>query len=118
LNPAFLQGAVIRTNSLINSGKAIEASHYLNNIFFDLIENYIWLKSSIDKVKIDYTLLIRSLKSLERKNPKSYQHMLEFLNLGEVHKNDAADTIEKTRKIMLKTRRERKVLIKNHLLKS
>ena len=118
LNPAFLQGAVIRTNSLINSGKAIEASHYLNNIFLDLIENYIWLKSSIDKVKIDYTLLIRSLKSLERKNPKSYQHMLEFLNLGELDKNDAADTIEKTRKIMLKTRTERKVLIKNHLLKS
>jgi len=118
LNPAFLQGAVIRTNSLINSGKAIEASHYLNNVLFDLIENYIWLKSSIDNVKIDYTLLIRSLKSLERKNPKNYQHIIDFLNLDKVNKNDAAGAIEKTRKTMLKTRKERKALIKNHLLKS
>ena len=118
LNSAFLQGAVMRTNSLINSGKAIEASHYLNNILLDVIENYIWLKSSIDKVKIDYTLLIRSLKSLERKNPKNYEYIIKFLNLGDVTKYGAAGTIEKTRKIMLKIRRERKVLIKNHLLKS
>jgi predicted nucleotidyltransferase len=117
LNSAFLQGAVMRTDSLIGSGKAIEASHYLNNVLLDVIENYIWLKSSIDKVKVDYTLLVRSLKSLERKNPKNYQHILEFLNLGEVDKHDAADTIEKTRRIMLKTRGERKVLIKNHVLK-
>ncbi len=115
LDSAFLQGTVIRTNSLINSGKAIEASHYLNNIFLDVVENYIWLKSSIDKVKIDYTLLIRSLKSLERKNPKNYQHIIDFLNLDKVDKNDAADTIEKTRKTMLKIRKERKALIKNHL---
>lgn len=116
LNPAFLQGTVIRTNSLINSEKTTEATHYLNNILLNIIENYIWLKSSIDKIKIDYTLLIRSLKSLERKNPKNCEHIIDFLNLNDVTKSGAADTIERTRKIMLKIRRERKVLIKNHLL--
>ena len=118
LNPAFLQGMVARTKSLINSGKAIEATHYLNDVLVDLIENYAWLKSSVDKVKIDYTTLMRSLKGLEKKNPKNYEHMIELLSLSDVDKTKAADTIEKTRKIMVNIRRKRKVLIKNHLLKS
>lgn len=118
LNPAFLQGVVMRTNALIDSEKVIEASHYLNSIFLDIVENYVWLKSSIEKVKVDYTTLMRSLESLEEKNPKNYNYILKFLNLSEVDKLNAAKAIEKTREIMLKIRKERKVLIKNRLLKS
>jgi len=118
LNPAFLQGLMIRTNALIDSEKAIEASHYLNSIFLDIVENYVWLKSSNEKVKVDYTTLMRSLESLEAKNPKNYDYMLKLLNLSEIDKLNAAKVIEKTRKITLKIRNERKVLIKNRLLKS
>jgi len=118
LNPAFLQGAVMCTNSLIESEKVVEASHYLNNILLDMIENYVWLKSSVDKVKVDYTTLMRSLESLEEKNPRNYKHIIKFLGLSDVDRSNAAAAIEKTREIMLKIRRERKVLIKNHLLKS
>ena len=108
----------MRTNALIDSGKVIEASHYLNSIFLDIVENYVWLKSSIEKVKVDYTTLMRSLESLEEKNPKNYNYILKFLNLSEVDKLNAAKAIEKTREIMLKIRKERKVLIKNRLIKS
>ena len=118
LNPAFLQGMIIRTKSLINSGKAVEATHYLNNTFVDMIENYAWLKSSIGKVKLDYTTLMRSLESLEEKNPRNYNHIISFLNLSDIDKLRAVETIEKTRKIMFKVRRERKVLIKKYILKS
>jgi len=118
LNTAFLQGMMMRTKSLINSGKAVEATHYLNNIFVDMIENYAWLKSSIGKVKLDYTTLTRSLESLEDKNPRNYKHIIEFLNLSDVDKPNAAETIEKTRKIMIKIRKERKVLIKKYILRS
>jgi predicted nucleotidyltransferase len=117
LDPAFLQGVVMRTNFIIDSGKVVEASHYLNSIFLDIVENYVWLKSSIDKVKIDYTTLMRSLESLEEKNPKNYDNILKFLNLSDVTKLDAASAIEKSREIILKIRKDRKVLIKNHLLK-
>jgi len=117
LNPAFLQGVVMRTNALIDSEKVVEASHYLNSIFIDIVENHVWLKSSIDKVKIDYTTLMRSLESLEEKNPKNYDYMLKFLNLSDVTKFNAASAIEKSREIILKIRKDRKVLIKNHLLK-
>jgi hypothetical protein len=117
LNPAFLQGVILRTKSLIDSGKIIEASHYLNNILLDVIENYLWLKSSIQKMKTDPTTMIRSLEKLEEKTPQNYRHILEFLDLKNVNRHDAADAIEKTREIMVKIRRERKPLIQNHLLK-
>ena len=118
LNPAFLQGLVMRTNALIDSGKVIEASHYLNTIFLDVIENYVWSKSSSEKAKVNYTTLLRSLESLDEKNPKNYNYILTFLNLNEVGKLNAAEAIRKIRETMLKIRKERKVLIKNHLLKS
>ena len=118
LSPAFLQGMMMRTKSLIDSGRVIEAMHYLNNVLVDMIENYAWLKSSIDEVKLDYTTLVRSLESLEEKNPKNYNRIINFLNLNDVDKPRAAGTIEKTRRIMVKIRKERKVLIKNHILKS
>jgi len=118
LNPAFLQGMVTRTKSLINSEKKIEAAHYLQGTLVDLIENYAWLKSSIANIKIDCTTLMRSLKSLEEKNPQNYRHIIDFLNLRDVDKPNVTDTIEKTRRVMLKIREERKVLIKNHLFKS
>jgi len=113
LNPAFLQGMVMRTSSLIDSGKIIEASHYMSNIFLDMVESYVWLKSSVDKVKIDYTTLLRSFESLEEKSPKTYKDVIKLLNLNEIDKPAAASTIEKAREVALKIRKERKVLIKN-----
>jgi predicted nucleotidyltransferase len=116
LNPAFLQGMVMRTNSLVESGKVAEASRYLNVIFLDIVENYAWLKSSIDKIKVDYTTLLRSLESLEEKNPRNYSCIIKFLDLNDTTKLDASGTIGKVREIVLKIRSERKILIKNYLL--
>ncbi|MGQ9531133.1 MAG: nucleotidyltransferase family protein, partial [Candidatus Bathycorpusculaceae bacterium] len=112
LNPAFLQGAIMRTNSMIEAEKFSEAYHYLSNMLLDTLENYVWLKSSIEKVKIDYTTLMRTLESLEGKNPKNYNNVITFLNLGNVDKISATNTLNKTREIILKIRRDRKVLIK------
>jgi len=116
LNPAFLQGMVMRTNSLIESGKVAEASRYLNIIFLDIIENYTWLKSSISKVKVDYTTLMRSLEGLEEKNPKNYSCIIRFLDLSDTTELVASHAIEKVREKILKVRSERKILIKNYLL--
>lgn len=118
LNPALLQGVVMRTNSLIETERFSEASHYLNNILFNTLENYMWLKSSIEKVKIDYTTLIRSLESLEERNPKNYDRIINFLNLSGIDKISAEHAITKTREIILKIRKDRKVLIKKYLIKT
>jgi predicted nucleotidyltransferase len=117
LNPIFLQGFIARTNSLIDSGKAAEASRYIDNTLVDLVENYVWFKASKTKTKVDYTTLMHAFERLEAKNPRNYSHVTKLLNVGDENEKTAAEKIEKTRRIMLKIRRERKVLIKNHLLK-
>ena len=113
LNPAFLQGALVRADSLLESGKIVEAYHYLNNILLEIVENYVWLKSSIDRVRIDYTTLMRSFESFEEKNPRNYEAVIKFLDLGDIDGGVATRTIEKAREMILRIRSERKVLIKN-----
>lgn len=118
LNPAFLQGTIMRTNTLIENEKFSEASHYLSDTLLNILENYVWLKSSIEKIKIDYTTLLRTLENLEQKNPKNYDHIIKFLNLNHINKSSADHTINKVRQIIFQIRRDRKVLIKNHLIKT
>ncbi|MGB9740530.1 MAG: nucleotidyltransferase family protein [Candidatus Bathyarchaeia archaeon] len=115
LSQTFLQGVVLRTNAIIEQGKICEAHHYLRNIFLDMIENYAWFKSTTEKTKMDYTTLIRTLERVEWKNPKNYNNIIDFLDLNNKDKNDAHNAAEKTRKIMLEVRSERKALIKNYL---
>lgn len=116
LNPAFLQGALIRATSLIDSEKIVEASHYLKYILLDIVENYAWFKSSIEKIKIDYTTLIHSLENLEEKNRKNYEDIVKFLGLSDMDKTVASHEVEKAREMILRIRKDRKVLIKNHVL--
>jgi predicted nucleotidyltransferase len=118
LNPAFLQGVLMRTSYLIDSEKTVEATHYLNTIFLDIAENYAWLRSSTNNVRIDHTTLIRSLKNLEEKNPKNYSRMVDLLDLSNIEKPEANEAIMETRKIALRIRKDSKVLIKNHLTKT
>jgi predicted nucleotidyltransferase len=118
LNPGFIQGVMKRANTMIEAEKKVEVAHYLSSILLDLVENYAWLKSLIDKVKIDYTTLIRSLESLEEKNSTNYNNILVILGLDLMEKADAANDIGRTREAMLKVRKDRKLLIKNHLFKT
>lgn len=90
----------------------------MNSTFLPMVENYAWLKASLEKLKIDYTCLIDSIQILENKNPKNYQNMVKLLNLTNIEKQEASETIERIRRIMLRIRGERKHLIKNHISKS
>lgn len=112
LNPKFLHGAIIRTSGLIDSGKLVEASHYLNMILIDIVENYVWFKSLTEKVKVDYTTLMRSLETLEKRTLQNYKNIVRFLNLVGVEKSDAAGTVEKARDLVVRIRKDRKNLVK------
>lgn len=112
LNPCFLRGAMRRATGLIDSRKKVEASHYLRMMLVDIVENYVWFKSLMSKVKVDYTTLTRSLETLEKKSPKNCRKILESLDLVAVGKTDAAETIGKVRDSILKIRKKRKGLIR------
>jgi hypothetical protein len=117
LNPAFLRGMMMRTKSLIDSEKLMEAAHYLKKVIVDIINNYIWLKSAVANKRIDYTTLIRSLETLDNKSENS-GNILALLDLKKSERRTSKKTIEATRQIILKIRNERKPLIKKHLLKT
>ncbi|HVO36976.1 MAG TPA: nucleotidyltransferase domain-containing protein [Candidatus Acidoferrum sp.] len=118
LNLAFLQGVVARTNALVVSGKVAEASHYLNSILVEMLENYVWFKSSVRKVKIDYSTLIRCLERMEGKDSRNYRNIVGFLNLEDVDRVVVGRVIEDVREAILRIRRNRKILIKSVLSKS
>jgi hypothetical protein len=117
LNPTFLQGMLQRTNFMLDCRTVAEASHYLSNVFLDILENYVWLKARIAKLKVDYTLLMHSLERLERKSPHAYDHVLEFFGLKQLDKSEVALVIEKCREIMVNIRGQRKILIKTRLIR-
>lgn len=116
LNQAFLQGFVLRAESLIVSGKVSEACHYLNSVFLDVFESYMWLAAAVAKVRIDYSTLMRSLEVLERRHAKNYDGVVRFLGLDDKDKFEAAEVIDRTKRIVLELRKER-VSTKNHLLR-
>jgi hypothetical protein len=117
LNLAFLQGLMMRATSLIDSGRLAEVFHYLDVISLDVLENYVWLKALIGNVRVDYTTLMRSLRILEKKNPRNYDSAVQLLDLKDVDKALAANVIAEARGVILQTRRERKVLIKKRFTK-
>jgi hypothetical protein len=118
LNASFLQGIVKRATTIIEAEKTTEAMHYLTSILLDIVESYTWFKSSTDKVKIDHTTLIRSLEGLEEKDSPNYRNIITFLGLDTIDSAAATKEIDKTRMAMLRARRDGKLLIKNHLLKT
>lgn len=117
-NPLFLQGSILRADALIATKSTAEAIHYLDSFFFPMIENYAWLKATMEKKKLGYTCLMDSLEKLEKKNLKNYQNIIEFFGLAHLEKGDAAETIKRIRKFLLEIRAEGKILIKNHISKS
>jgi predicted nucleotidyltransferase len=115
LSPLFLQGAIMRANSLIDSGRVLTAVHYLDCIFLDVVENYVWLKSSIIKFKVDLSTLLYSVELLENKNPRNFKQTIEFFDLANVGKTEAFDAITKAKNIMFDIRKDRRVLIRDQL---
>ncbi|HVP16582.1 MAG TPA: nucleotidyltransferase domain-containing protein [candidate division Zixibacteria bacterium] len=118
LNPGFLQGVVKRASAMIEAERTVEVVHYLSGVVLDFVENYAWLKSLIDEVRIDYTTLIRSLEGLEGENSANYRNITTILGLDAIDRTVATEEMDKTREAMLRVRRDRKLLIKNHLLKT
>jgi predicted nucleotidyltransferase len=112
LNPGFVQGVVKRAGAMIEAEKIFEVAHYLSDIVLDLVENYAWLESLIQRVKIDYTTLIRTLEGLKGRDSANYRNIMTILDLNDIDKTVTAKENKATRDAMLRIRRDRKLLIK------
>ena len=103
-NPAFVEGAVFRIESLIASNKLAEAVHYIKSLATIAIEKYAILRASIEKSALDYTCLISFLESAEKRKPKHYQNITNLLDLDNLRKEEVGETVKMVREMLLKIR--------------
>jgi predicted nucleotidyltransferase len=112
-NPAFLKGMTARTQAIINSGEAQEACNYVKRTLVDLLENYAWLAASLEGVRLDHSLLFKSLKTLKEIPPKLCENAVAAFNLQALTRKEAEDTVELARDTVLEVRRAKNGLLHN-----
>jgi len=107
---SFLKGMVDRSHTLLDQGIYVEASHYVLHTLIGMLENYAWLTSANDGIKLDYTLLLHSLRG-SKETRGVYENAIEAFNVNDVDRKEADKTMKLAKEIILNVRRQRKDLI-------
>lgn len=113
--PAFLQGVILKSQDLTNTGAFIEAAHYIERILVEILENYAWLKSKVEGTKLDYTTLLRALKETKEQPNKLYENATKTLNLTNIDSQENNKILSLAKQIISNIRKQRKDLIKKHI---
>lgn len=113
--PALLRGMVDRTKAMIDAGASVEAAHYVLHTLADMIENYAWLASAVEGVKLNYTTLFRSLRGFKKSPARVYKSALEAFNIGDVTRGEAEEAVKSARETTLSLRQRRKQLIRKFI---
>jgi predicted nucleotidyltransferase len=108
---SFLRGMSARTGSLTKDGQFTEAAHYMFRTSVSMLENYMWLLSTIEGTRFDYTALFQCLRSSRTSPREIYQKAVEMLGIEEVSGREAEESLIRTKEIILGIRQKRKELI-------
>jgi len=108
---SFLRGIEARTRTLLQEGFSVEAAHYMLRASVNMLENFAWLLARIEGTQFDYTGLMGHLKNSKVSPRVIYDNAVEVLMLKDVSLQDAQDSLEKSRDIVLNLRKKRKELI-------
>lgn len=112
--PAFLRGMVDRSRALMDDDAFIEAGHYIDRTFVDMLENYAWLALTSEGVKFDYTVLFASLETA-KPFKTVYNSAVKALRLDEVSPEEVGSSVERSREIINQIRGVRKDLIRSYV---
>lgn len=104
---SFLKGMQSRASTLIGDSLYEEAAHYLFRASISMLENYVWLLSTLEGERFDFTYLFRRLKSSSLSNPDIYQRLVDAFDLGEVAQSEAEAAFKKAKDIILDVRQKR-----------
>lgn len=112
LSPLFLQGTILRTKALIDSGENSETIRYLREILLEILENYFWLKAKTEKASGDTTTLMRTLLEINAEKPnRIYKQATKIFNVESINEEKARKSIEKAKEIILEIRNIRRDFI-------
>jgi predicted nucleotidyltransferase len=105
----FFQGVMLRSQALLDDGAYQEAANYLFNILVDLLENYSWLSAAKQNARLDYSTLIRWLKSLKQKPTTIYMNAAKALGLENVNESKVEKTMITAKNVILEIRQYRRM---------
>jgi predicted nucleotidyltransferase len=109
--PAFLQGIILRSQTLLNEDLPQETPHYVFTVLVDMLENYAWLKAAEENVRLDYTTLLRSLKGPGQKPSTIYKNAKKALNIENVDESGAEKTVAAAKRLVLEVRQKRRIFL-------
>ena len=110
--PGFLRGVIARSQEIVHAGFYAEASHCVLRVLIDFLENYAWLASDVEGVKVDCTTLFRSLKGLKETPTRVYEAAVEAFGVKDVTRREAEEVLKLARETALEVRRQRRDLIR------
>jgi predicted nucleotidyltransferase len=105
---SFLKGMQTRASTLINESLYEEAAHYLFCTSVSMLENYVWLLSTLEGTRFDYTYLFQWLKNSSLSPPDVYQRAVDAFDLRDVSRSEAEKALKKAKEIVLGIRQKRK----------
>ncbi|MBS7615294.1 nucleotidyltransferase domain-containing protein [Candidatus Bathyarchaeota archaeon] len=104
----FLKGMQVRAQTLINESLYEEAVHYLFRGTISMLENYVWLISTLEGTRFDFTNLFQRLKNSSLSPPDIYQKTVEAFNLEDTSQSDAEEAQKKAKETVSKIRNKRR----------
>jgi len=113
--PEFLRGMNARAQEIVHAGMYAEAAHFVLRVLADLLENYAWLASTVEGVKLNYTTLFRSLKSFKETPTQLHETAVEAFHVKDITKREAEDLLKLAKDTALSVRRQRKSLIRRFI---
>jgi predicted nucleotidyltransferase len=110
---SFWKGMLVRTKALIENDEIIEAAHYLFLVTAKMFENYMWLFSSIEGTRFDYSIPFQYLSDSKKMSNEIYEENVETFGLKEVKKEEAEEYLKRFKEDFINIRQKRRALIKN-----
>ena len=107
--PAFLQGAILRSQALLNEAAHQEAAHYLIVTLADVLENYAWLRAAEQNTRLDYTTLLRFLKGQKQTPARVYNSAVGALGLENVDEKKVEETVATAKRLVSDVRQKRRM---------
>jgi len=115
--PIFLKGLVPRCRAMIEEGSFVEAGHYLNRPFLNMLENYAWLALIAAGSRYDYTALFDSLRSIDSTR-RIYESAVKSFRIEDLTPRKVEASLKKTKEMISDLRQRRKDLIKKYVTSS
>jgi len=113
VNPSFLRGMLARSQGMVDSGEYREACHYVRRVLIDILENYAWFAATAEGMRLDYTRLFKSLKTLKETSSRLYENVVAAFNLQNLTQKEADETVKLARESILMVRKTKNELLQN-----